>query len=186
MALILVIDEKIKRVMNKLLTAFLFIITFSFILTSCGRYTSKYAYRWGEDGLIYNSDNGNLYTGTVLDTADVIIEFQVVNGKKNGTFTTYYLDGQVEKSGHIINNDNFGLWKYYYPDGQIESEGRYENNIPEGEWISYYPNGIKKCEGIYIHGKQEDTWRYYDLNGNTTNIILFQDGEFVERLQIFS
>ncbi len=186
MALILVTDEKNNRVMNKLLTAFLLIITLSFLLTSCGKYNSKYAYRWGNDGLIYNSDNDNLYTGTVLDTADVIIEFQVVNGKKNGTFTTYYLDGQVEKSGHIIDNDNFGLWKYYYPNGQIESEGRYENNIPEGKWTSYYPSGIIKCEGIYINGKQEDTWIYYDLNGNTTNIILFQDGEFVERLQIFS
>ena len=86
--------------MKKLLTAALLIITTSFILTSCGTYESKYAYRWGEDGLIYNSHNDKLFTGTVLDTADVIIEFQVVNGKKNGTFRTLLL-GRPDRKDRI-------------------------------------------------------------------------------------
>lgn len=93
------------------------------ILTSCSSYKYRYSFKFGEDGLIYNSRNGNLFTGTIKDTADVVIEFQVVNGKKNGFFKTSYLNGQVEKFGHKVNNDNVGEWTYYYPDGQIESQG---------------------------------------------------------------
>ncbi len=151
--------------MNKLLTAFLLIITSSFILTSCGEYTSKYAYRWGDDGLIYNSHNDKLFTGTVLDTADVIIEFQVVNGKKNGTFRTYYLDGQIEKTGYVVNNENMGTWKYYYPDGQIESEGVsiVTNLMANGFPITLM--GIIESEGKYRDGKQDGIWTYYDEKG---------------------
>lgn len=172
--------------MKKLITASLLIAVFSLLLTSCGRYTSKYSYRFGEDGLIYNSTNDNLYTGTVLDTADVIIKFQVVNGKKNGSFTTYYLDGQVEKSGYVIDNDNIGVWKYYYPDGQIETEGSFENNIPEGRWISYYTNGNKKCEGTYRNGKQQDIWLYFNDKGDIINKVIFCDGEFVDLQERFT
>lgn len=166
--------------MNKLLTALLLIITSSFILTSCGKYTSKYAYRWGDDGLIYNSNNNKLYTGTVLDTADVIIEFQVVKGKKNGTFRTYYLDGQVEKTGFVVNNENIGTWKYYYPDGQMESEGNFEDNKPDGEWVSYYLNGNKKSEGSYRAGEQDGIWTFYDESGEIVNQVIYQDGKFID------
>ena len=172
--------------MKKLLTASLLIATFSILLTSCGRYTSKYSYRFGNDGLIYYSTNDKLYTGTVLDTADVIIKYQVVNGKKNGSFTTYYLDGHIEKSGYIVNNENMGEWKYYYPNGQIESEGNFENNVPEGKWISYYRNGNKKCEGTYKDGKQQDIWLYYNDKGDIINSVIFLDGEFVDLQERFS
>jgi antitoxin component YwqK of YwqJK toxin-antitoxin module len=166
--------------MKKTIAVFFVLATFSFLLTSCGRYTSKYGYRWGDDGLIYNSNNDKLFTGTVLDTADVIIKFQVVNGRKNGVFTTYYLDGQIEKSGYVVNNENIGDWKYYYPEGQLESEGSFESNVPEGKWISYYPNGNKKCEGIYKNGKQQGIWIYYNKTGKIIYNVIFQDGEFID------
>lgn len=172
--------------MKKLLTAFVFILSFSFILTSCGNYNSKYDYRWGNDGLIYNINNDKLFTGNVRDTSNVIIEFQVVNGKKNGLFESYYLDGQIEKSGFILNDNNEGLWEYYYPNGQLESEGNFDNNLPEGKWISYYSNGNKKCEGSYKQGKQDKVWIYYDGEGNVINMIIYEDGKFVDIQNRFS
>lgn len=171
--------------MNKLLTASLLIAILSILFTSCGKYTSKYSFRWGEDGLIYNSNNNKLFTGTVLDTVDVIIEFQVINGKKNGSFKTFYLDGQIEKSGLVINNENEGRWQYYYPNGQIESEGKFEDNVPEGKWISYYENGYKKCEGIYKDGKQQGSWIYYDKKGKIINMILYEEGKFIDLQERF-
>ena len=165
--------------MLKLLTALLLLTTSSFILMSCGTYKSKYAYRWGDDGLIYNSHNDQLFTGTILDTADVIIEFQVVDGKKNGSFRTYYLDGQIEKTGYVIDNENMGTWKYYYPNGQIESKGDFESNKPDGNWISYYPDGTRESEGKYRNGKQDGIWTYYDENGEIINQIIYENGDFV-------
>lgn len=168
--------------MKRIILVFILTII-SVLFFSCGTRTSHLNFKLGEDGLIYNTNNDRLFTGTIIDTADVVIEFQVVKGKKNGSFKTYYLNGQIEKSGYIINNDNVGEWKYYYPNGQIESRGNFENNIPEGKWVSYYKDGNIKCEGKYKNGKQDDNWIYYNENGQIINIKLFKNGVFVNKLQ---
>ena len=168
--------------MKNSITTFFFIIL-SIIFYSCGTRTSHVDFRLGEDGLIYSTINDELYTGTIIDTTDVVIEFQVVNGIKNGSFKSYYLNGQIEKCGYIINDDNVGEWKYYYSNGQVQSRGSYENNKPEGKWVSYYKNGNIKCEGNYRNGKQENNWIYYNEKGEIINVKLFKEGVFINQLQ---
>lgn len=163
---------------NLIITSLL--IIFSILFYSCRTRSSHLNFRLGENGLIYNINNDELYTGTIIDTADVVIEFQVVNGKKNGSFKTYYLNGQIEKCGYIINNDNIGEWKYYYPNGQIESHGSFENNVPEGKWVSYYKNGNIKCEGNYKNGKQNSLWLYYDYDGQLISTLFFSSGILID------
>jgi len=75
--------------------------------------SSKFSFTY-RDGLFYEKNSNELFTGRVVDTADVIIEFEVSNGKKNGRFTTYYFEGGIEKVGTILDNKNEGTWKYYY------------------------------------------------------------------------
>lgn len=168
--------------MKNLKIIFLILSASSILLTSCSSKKSKFDFRFGSNGLFYNYNNNQLYTGTVIDTAGVVIKFEVVNGEKNGAFKTYYLNGQIEKSGHILNNKNVGVWKYYFPNGQLESKGKFENNLAEGKWISYYSNGSKNCEGNYKNGKQEDEWFYYNEEGKLINILLFKDGKFIDYL----
>ncbi len=72
--------------MKNLIFSFPALLTVSILLTSCGKYESKYDYRLGQDGLIYNSNNDGLYTGTIIDTADVVIEMDVVKGIKTEPF----------------------------------------------------------------------------------------------------
>ena len=166
---------------NSILISLLIISSVFFY--SCGTRTSHLNFRLGEDGLIYNTNNDDLFTGTIIDTADVVIEFQVVNGKKNGLFKTYYLNGQTEKCGYVVNNDNIGEWKYYYPDGQIESHGSFKKNVPAGKWVSYYRNGSVKCEGNYKNGKQNGNWIYYNKTGEIINVKFFQEGVFINQLK---
>ena len=130
----------------------------------------------GKDGLIYNSNNDGLYTGTIIDTADVVIEFDVVKGVKNGAFLTYYLTGQVEKYGYIKNNLNVGEWNYFYPNGQKESVGNFKQNKPDGEWISYFSNGSTKSIGSYVNGKQQGVWRFYNAEGKLENSEYYNNG----------
>ena len=139
-----------------------------------------------KDGLFYQKNSSELFTGRVIDTTDVIIEFDVVKGKKNGIFKTYYLNGQLEKSGYLNNNKNEGEWKYYYPNGQLESYGNFKNDIPEGKWEFYYKNGIKKCEGDYKKGKQKGEWIYYDDKGEIINKLFLNNGILIDRLDKFT
>jgi len=131
----------------------------------------------GPDGLFYEAGTDELYSGMIIDTIDVIIEFQVVNGIKNGSFKTYFLTGQLEKEGYIENDKNEGEWKYYYANGQLEVIGSFKENLANDQWVSYYNNGNTKAIGIYKNGKQSGAWKYYDNNGELINIIYYIDGK---------
>jgi antitoxin component YwqK of YwqJK toxin-antitoxin module len=137
-----------------------------------------------KDGLFYQKNSDELFTGTFTDTTDVIIEFEVSNGKKNGRFTCYYLEGGIEKEGLIINNKNEGTWKYYFDNGQIETIGSFYNNLPDGEWVSYHRNGEMSIKGIYRQGMQIGNWSYYDKYGKLINIITFIDNVMKDKVLI--
>jgi hypothetical protein len=52
-----------------------------------------------------------LFSGKIVDTlAQRILEYEVVDGKKNGEFRISSLTGEVMMAGNIKNNLNEGLW----------------------------------------------------------------------------
>jgi hypothetical protein len=162
--------------MKKLILIFVF-ITISILLTSCGQVEYNREYQLSEDGKIYFYGTDKLYTGTIIDTSDVIIEFQVVKGIKHGEFKVSYLNGNVEKHGYIDNNKNEGAWKYYFENGQLESQGFFVNDLPEGEWISYYQDGQIKTKGSYLNGKQYGRWISFTPTGTIENVQFYEEGE---------
>lgn len=172
-----------KNLLKSVIVISILLITFFSIHITSERTTSKAINFSYKDGLFYQKNSSELFTGKIIDTADVVIEFEVVNGKKNGSFKTYYLNGQIEKLGYIINNRNEGEWKYYFPNGQIESFGSFRKDLPEGKWEFYYENGIKKCEGDYKQGKRKGEWIYYDEKGKIINRLLLNNGILIDRLE---
>lgn len=162
---------------NKL--TLLLLILVSVFLTSCGNSNHR-EYTVGKDGLYYKYSSHRLYAGTIIDTNDVIIQYSIIWGKKNGEFITHYLNGQVEKFGFIQNNLNEGEWKYYYPDGTLESKGFYENSKAEGKWIYYYSTGVIKTEGYYLNSSKEGKWIFYNTDGNIENIRYYHNGNITE------
>jgi antitoxin component YwqK of YwqJK toxin-antitoxin module len=150
----------------------------SMIFISCGNDTHR-DFTMGKDGLYYKYSSQRLYSGTIIDTVDVIVQYSVIWGKKNGQFITRYPNGQVEKVGFIKNNLNVGEWKYYYPDGTLECKGRYEKSKAQGKWIYYYPNGTIKTEGCYINSSKNGEWIIYDNEGKIINIRFYSNGFFL-------
>lgn len=138
------------------------------------------------DGIIYRCGETSPFTGKVLDTLsnNMILEFDVVNGLKNGEFFISTLNGVLTTSGYIENNKNIGTWKYYYDNGKLESTGEFYNDKPNGTWTWYHENGTIKCEGIYVNGKQEGRWKSYNESGMLTKIIDYSKGEEVTKTQI--
>jgi hypothetical protein len=169
-----------KNFMNKVIKTFLIILS-SLFLISCGKEQNGRNYRIAEDGLIYKYGTNEFYTGLVIDTSDIIITFEVVNGVKNGAFITYYPNGKYEKYGMINNDQNIGEWSYFYSNGQLESIGSFKKNKPSGKWISYYRDGKIKVEGTYKDGVQDGRWSYFNSKGKLTNIFIFQNGIIQER-----
>ncbi len=89
------------------------------------------------------------------DTIDnkILVEFDVVDGIRQGEFVMSTLEGNFAVIGHMKKNKNEGNWKYFYNNGQLECTGDFNNDEPVGKWTWFYENGSVKCEGTYINGK---------------------------------
>jgi len=136
--------------------------------------------------IIYTKGTDIPFTGRMLDTLEnkLIVEFNVVNGFKQGEFYLSKMDGSCAVLGHMNKNKNDGAWKYFYDCGQLECAGSFTNDEPSGKWIWYYKNGLVKCEGNYINGKPVGQWIKYDQTGNTSTVVNYQFGEVVSYLQL--
>lgn len=136
--------------------------------------------------LIYSEGTDIPFTGKMLDTLDnkLIVEFNVVDGFKQGEFFLLKMDGSYAVLGFMSKNKNDGDWKYFYDSGQLECAGSFNNDEPSGKWIWYYKNGLIRCEGNYLNGKPEGQWTKYDQNGNATIKVNYFQGEVINYFRL--
>ena len=139
-----------------------------------------------KNGVIYVEGESFPFTGRMLDTLDnkMMVEFDVVNGLKNGEFFLYSVSGKLKAYGYMQNNKNDGAWEYFYDNGQLECTGEFNNDEPTGRWIWFYDNGFKKCEGIYLNGKLHGKWLKYDEEGYLCLLINYLGGEILNIVEI--
>ncbi|GBD86718.1 MORN repeat variant [bacterium BMS3Abin03] len=154
---------------------------FSVIFISCSKNEVPESQLEMRDTLIYKKGSSEPFTGREkARVQDKIIEYDVVNGVKNGEFKLYQANGTLEISGQIENNKNVGKWQYFYPSGELESEGYFVNDNPEGKWVWYYPSGNLKEEGNYIKGKRIGLWKQYDEQGKVLDEKTFELNDSTE------
>jgi len=163
----------------------LFLKTISFIVfisfCSCNNYYSDQHIEIKEDGLIYKVGRENPFTGMIIDTLNNnILEYEVVEGVKNGIFKVSSIEGIVTIMGNVEDNMNIGEWNYYYPNGQLESKGNFKNDLPEGKWLWYYSNGNLKETGTFLGGIKTGRWYKYNGEGALISIILYDNGEIID------
>jgi antitoxin component YwqK of YwqJK toxin-antitoxin module len=140
-----------------------------------------------KNGVIYVEGESFPFTGRMLDTLDnkMMVEFDVVNGLKNGEFFLYSVSGKLKAYGYMENNKNIGPWEYFYDNGQLECTGEFKNDKPIGKWFWYYENGVRKCEGIYLNGVPEGNWMKYDNDGYPGLLINYYSGEIISIVEIY-
>jgi len=139
-----------------------------------------------ESSLIYSEDHSVPFTGKMQDTLydKIILEFNVVDGLKQGEFVMLTKDGNIAVKGSMNKNKNHGSWKYFYDSGLLECTGNFDNDRPTGKWTWFYENGSKKCEGIFVNGKEEGRWLKYDNVGSPSLLINYSMGEIISTTKI--
>jgi antitoxin component YwqK of YwqJK toxin-antitoxin module len=139
-----------------------------------------------KDGLLYSDSLSTVpFTGrNKSNMFDMKIEYDVVNGKKEGDFITYYPNDKIQMIGKMKENKNVGEWKYYFPDGSLETSGFYDDDIPTGKWIWFQPDGKVIEEGNYISGKREGEWKSYDSTGALNIVRLYKENELIDSTKI--
>jgi antitoxin component YwqK of YwqJK toxin-antitoxin module len=170
---------KFNDVLKLFLKSISFIVFISFY--SCNTYYSDQHIEIKEDGLIYKVGRENPFTGMIIDTLNNnILEYEVVEGVKNGVFKVSSRNGIVTILGNVQDNMNIGEWNYYYPNGQLESKGNFKNDLPEGKWTWYYYNGNLKESGTFLGGLKTGRWYKYNGEGSLISIILYDNGDVID------
>lgn len=162
----------------------LLIISSLIFLASCNQYYTNQNIEIKEDGLIYKVGQTDPYTGRIIDTLqNKVVEYDVVNGMKNGEFRLSSMEGIVSMYGSIENNRNIGEWKYYYPNGQLESAGNFSYDNPHGKWIWYFSNGSIKEKGTFLSGNKTGIWYRYSWEGVLLSITTYDEGEIINEVK---
>ena len=136
------------------------------LFPSCSDTAKKEAITIKLDSIIYKPGTKEPLTGTWTDSINGMkMSFEVINGKKEGSFKTWYANGNLQMTGQLKENRNIGEWKYYYDNGSVESYGNFVNDKPEGLWYWFYPDSILRQTGYFHEGERDSVWKTYDETG---------------------
>lgn len=139
-----------------------------------------------KEGLLYSDSLSTVpFTGrNKSNMLDMKIEYDVVDGKKDGEFITYYSNEKIQISGKMKENKNVGEWKYYFPDGSLETSGFFDNDSASGKWIWYNQKGQILEEGSFFAGLREGEWKTYDSTGEISIIRIYKNNEVIDSTRI--
>ena len=111
-------------------------------------------------------DSNSSETNEVKEYDDGRYNGRIVNNKREGIGTFYYIDGKIYK-GEWKNDkiEGRGIMKYKKEEKEEEYEGEFKNNKKEGKGIMRYNNG-DKYEGFWKDDKKEGKGTLYYRGGN--------------------
>jgi len=121
---------------------------------------------WGEamddlverDGIYYKKFSDVPFTGPVeiRNFRGVLHKGYVKNGKSDGPWVAYWLNGQLSSQGNYKKGEKDGPWISYWENGHLWDKGEYKNGKRDGRWVFYHPDGSlnKKSSGVLKNGKK--------------------------------
>lgn len=122
------------------------------------------------------------------------VEGQFVNNVKQGSWRTWYANGQLKDSGIYVNNFQTGIWHTWNERGQLLAIHHFQDSadiktivrgridprekrpsilagdtsigVFDGPAIRFHPNGQLLDSGTYKLDHKEGLWKYWYNNGN--------------------
>ncbi len=121
--------------------------------------------------------NNEMFT-YYLDTMGFLITLP--ENLPDGEFVGYYDQENTKKmfEGNVMNGKPDGVWRSYYESGNIESSVTYTDGIPDGIAYFYYDVAANtlRAEVNYVEGKIDGTYKEYYDNGARKATILYDEG----------
>lgn len=135
------------------------------LIVTCTNQLKKEVAEYYENGV---PKRENFYT-LKGDNKEVVKEIQ------------YFNNGQKKLVGHYKNGKKDGKWTFWYVNGQKQSEGYFFENLKTGETLVYHENGKPFYKGSYVDGKKDGKWIFYNDQGKEVNQITFSLGKIVTK-----
>jgi len=100
------------------------------------------------------------------------------NGVKNGIALTFAKNGTVETKSRYLNGKLNGEYSKYKSSRVLEST-TYKNGEIDGVYKTFYTNGKIQQEAEFKNGKKDGTSTYYNENEQVTMKYEYKDGKQV-------
>jgi uncharacterized protein len=116
-----------------------------------GTLASTTTYRDGvKDGVSRSFNVSGIVIGGAVFAKDELVAEGItqLNGKKDGTWETYWPNGKTKTSGTYKNDERVGLWMFFRENGDKEQEGKFNGGRLDGLWTWWHITGE-------IHRKEE-------------------------------
>ena len=99
------------------------------------------------------------------------------NGRREGKWIFYYLDGKLKEEREYKNGSKNGLCKKYSKEGKIDKITSYKDGIKNGKYKEFDSNEKLCLEGVYLNGKKEGLWKNY----KTSEFLLYKNDILIHR-----
>ena len=97
---------------------------------------------------------------------------------KDGLHTEIRYGDKYE--GHYKDGKKEGTWTSWYENGQKKYEDTYKNGKNHGISLSWYENGQKSAYKMYKEGMRHGITTYWNEKGEPTKQVLYENDEEVE------
>ena len=125
------------------------------------------------NGLYYKKFTDVPFTGEVEGNKQGSFK----DGKKEGSWATYWDNGQLRSKGAYKNGTKDGFCQFYWMYGRIRDEGSFKNGTKHGMWVGYWEkNGSLQYEQNYKND-QEDSYKFYWENGQLGTEGIYLNGQ---------
>lgn len=120
------------------------------------------------------------------DSTTVFQEGNVIGGKCQGLWRTYYDDGTLQSAVNYQNGMIQGLAYFYYDTrDKIMAEINYDNDKIEGDYLLYYENGSRKAKIEYEDGVKSGKAEFYHPNGNLRMTCKYRNGQLAGKATVY-
>jgi antitoxin component YwqK of YwqJK toxin-antitoxin module len=103
---------------------------------------------------------------------------QLINGKKNGRWTTFFKNGRLESDENYLNDTLHGRQLIYYPTGQLYIKRTYSKGKEIDSTFWYHDNGQIHIEEFRDSlGRKQGLFKIYYSNGQPSQIAYSKDGK---------
>jgi antitoxin component YwqK of YwqJK toxin-antitoxin module len=84
-----------------------------------------------------------------------------------------YSDGQLIEEGRYANGKRTGTWRSYWPSGKVKSEVAYEMGRPKGAYTTYYSDGTVEEKGTWDLDRNTGKFQRWHPNGKLAQDFVF-------------
>jgi len=97
-------------------------------------------------------------------------------GRKTGTWTYAYIDGQKREQGEYVDDLRSGLWTSWWRNGQLQREAHHRAGVWHGTVTEYDEEGRMSSTGNYVDGEPEGTHTTFYASGGKRAEKTYRDG----------